>query len=314
MVARHSVHAYVTAFSILSFICVTSNLLACYIIYRRKTTTNPAKWYLFSLAVTDLIVGAISMPFLTWLFVMRAQMNSETASYFAAYEVVEVICEVASILHLCLISIDRALAITRPLFHRRICTKQNVLKSLTIPWLTGIIFGALYFVAPNSREFFLSYFLILAVLFFLIPIAIMSVSYTCIFTHIRRRNMTSMVARKARINEWRLARTSFIIIVIFVICWSPFVVVTLIHVIKAYLNDKKPDAEWRFVIIKFMQYLSSASNPFIYAIFHRQFRIAIRDIFKCCSFKKARKEDRGLDRDNVAFARQITLKDCSTKL
>ena len=311
MVARYSVHAYVTAFSILSFICVTSNLLACYIIYRRKTTRNPAKWYLFSLAVTDLIVGAISMPFLIWLFVMKAQMNRETAPYFAAYEVVEVITEVASILHLCIISIDRAVAIIKPLFHRRICTKQNVLKSLTIPWLTGLIFGGLYFVAPDSREFFLSYFLILAVLFFLVPVAIMSVSYTCIFIHIRRRNMISMVARKTRINEWRLARTFLIIIVVFVICWTPFVIVTLIHVIKAYLNHQKVVAQWKFVMIKFMQYLSSASNPFIYAIFHQNFRTAIWDIFKRCCYRRTGKEDKAIDRENVAY--QIALKHCSSK-
>ena len=282
--------AEVSSLTVLSIICVCSNMLVCYVVQTRKTTQAMAKYYIFSLAITDIMVGTISIPLAIWNLVEGID-HENSRIYGKMYPFMNIVSVGSSILHLCIMSIDRAVAIAKPLYYRGVMTKSKVFKLLTTPWLIAVSFAALYIGIPKScvPKFNITFVL----LFYAVPILVIAASYTCIFVKIRQRNASKhTVGGAGLINEGKLARMIFCVIIVFVICWTPFQTVSIYMVVKKPTSASLQDIPWSLVL--WMEYLNSACNPFIYAIFHPQFKQAFRDVFRrllCCKTRAVLEND-----------------------
>ena len=90
--------------------------------------------------------------------------------------------------------------------------------------------------------------------------------------HFGKRNIKSQV-RRFRM-ETKAAKTLGIIIGCFICCWFPFFT---IYLTAAFCSDCIP--ELVFDIFFWLGYCNSALNPFIYAMFSREFRGAFKKIF-----------------------------------
>ena len=262
----------VIALTVTSLICITSNSLVCFAIYSRKTIKTMAKYYIFSLAITDILVGAVTVPYVIFLVALE---HTGAKKYAMIYQVMATISCEASIMHLVIMSIDRVIAVKRPLYHRQITTKRRVLKMLPLPWIISISIGVCYCVIPSFGYFTLRGILLVG--FFLIPLIVMITCYACIFAEIRRRNNSKEIS-VARIKERKLACTVLCVIVAFVVCWLPFHA-TGIYTFVHYLRGTTP-AEIPWIFIMLLEYVNSACNPFIYAIFHPRFKSAFKGIFR----------------------------------
>ena len=271
----------VAALSLLSFLCVLSNLIVCLAICFKKTIRSLAKFFIFSLALTDLLVGGVSIPFYAWLETKWRLMSEAEFEYYAIiYDSIDAPLHFSSIVHLCIMSIDRAIATTKPLYHRRFMSRRKVLKLLLVPWLLGATFVVTYIVAERTDFLYFIYFIALTVLFYFVPIIIIAISYTFIFREVKRRNNSNLCASK--LNEMKLTRTLSAIILVFVICWTPFVCLSGYILVTAYVSGSRPSVHWYYVVIKLISYVNSALNPFIYAIFQSQFRKAFKEMFESC--------------------------------
>ena len=154
----------VIALTITSLLCITSNSLVCFVIYSRKTIKTMAKYYIFSLAITDILVGAVIVPYVIFLVTFE---HTGAKKYVVIYQVMATISCEASIMHLVIMSIDRVIAVKRPLYHRQVTTKSRVFKILPIPWIISVSIGVCYCVISSFGYFILRG--ILFVGFFLIP-------------------------------------------------------------------------------------------------------------------------------------------------
>eukprot|EP00095_Tigriopus_kingsejongensis_P010163 maker-scaffold575_size133042-snap-gene-0.31 protein:Tk10163 transcript:maker-scaffold575_size133042-snap-gene-0.31-mRNA-1 annotation:"octopamine receptor" len=112
-----------------------------------------------------------------------------------------------------------------------------------------------------------------------------------------KRNIKNQV-RRFRM-ETKAAKTLGIIVGCFICCWFPFFTM---YLITAFCEDCFP--ELAFSIIFWMGYCNSAINPFIYAMFSREFRGAFKKIL--CKFLCNKNEPRGgaLVRMGLPFAPQ----------
>lgn len=105
-------------------------LLAVYVNSHLRSTTN---YFIVNLAIADLLLGTAVLPF---------SASKEVVKYWAfgqifcdVWAAVDVLCCTASILSLCVISIDRYIGVTRPLQHSTIMTEKRALYINIVVWL-----------------------------------------------------------------------------------------------------------------------------------------------------------------------------------
>ncbi|XP_028967290.1 5-hydroxytryptamine receptor 1-like [Galendromus occidentalis] len=119
--------ATLKAFVLSCIIVVTAigNILVCVSVMSVRRLRHPSNYLLVSLAVSDLCVALLVMPFAMYFDVVgKWYLGNTICDLWVSFDVAS--CT-ASILNLCMISVDRYMAITRPLTYgvrrtsKRIC-------------------------------------------------------------------------------------------------------------------------------------------------------------------------------------------------
>ncbi|XP_033116496.1 orexin receptor type 2-like [Anneissia japonica] len=180
-------------------IALVGNLLVCVAVIRNAHMRSPVNFYIMNLAVADILVTLICMPFLLVVTVSETWFFGEAACSFVHYFQMVSIC--VSIFTLTVIAVDRYLAICRSFhFHsntRRtigiiamvwivaLCvviptsfrsTRKNKATQILFPdkeWLTEC-----YQVRWIDTGFYKSYRVFIALVTYFIPLTIITVSYS----------------------------------------------------------------------------------------------------------------------------------------
>ncbi|KAH3789207.1 hypothetical protein DPMN_167382 [Dreissena polymorpha] len=111
----------------------TTVLLAVYCDRRLRSTTN---YFIVNLAAADLLLGITVLPLSASLEILHYwPFGPLLCDIWASFDVLW--CT-ASIMTLCVISIDRYIGVTRPLQHSTIITKKRAGFIITLVWLLSI--------------------------------------------------------------------------------------------------------------------------------------------------------------------------------
>lgn len=132
---------YTSVEASVAFLATTGNLavLVCFARERRlrRRLTN---YYILSLAVADLLVGSLAIPFAV---LTRAGLPHDSPlACVAMLSFIVVLCTV-SILHLVAVSVDRYWAILYPLAYQRLASEGVVVGVVLACWLAGFMLGFL---------------------------------------------------------------------------------------------------------------------------------------------------------------------------
>ena len=176
----------------------------------------------------------------------------------------------SSMLHLCLMAFDLAMAISKPFYHRRkLQLKSTALKLLIIPWLLALVNAILFqhfFTTQTSWG-------ILVAVAIIFPSCFLVSCYLVLLHKIRSRNLSFKNQQNMQqINERRIIKKMLAVTVIFAICWMPSFAFSVYYVVN--IKHLPPYIQIFLEVSSFMQYLNSACNPFIYAVFNPAFRTA----------------------------------------
>ena len=267
----------IPVYSLLGITCILSNGLVCYIIIARKVPNSVITYYMFSLAMTDILVGAVCIPIQLWmhwiLFHKQVSLLEQRKILYSVLLFSEVFLTTSSILHLCLMAFDRVMAISKPIYHRRnLRKKSTALKLLTIPWLLAPVNAAL-FINLSKTPLNLAILVAVTIIF---PSCFITSCYLALLYKIRKRNCSfSNVQGMQQINEKRIIKTMIAVIITFAFCWMPTFAFSIYCTVN--IGHLTYYISIFFTLIAFMQYLNSACNPFIYAIFSPAFRTAINN-------------------------------------
>ena len=282
-----------------AFLCLVNiaiiicNLLVLVIVWRTSKLHEPNYFFLCSLSVADLLVGLIYCPLLIVSVIKQSWVLGDFAC--KAHAVTISTSLNASLMSLCAISVDRYYFITRPLRYTEIVTRRKTMFAIAFIWFHSIfwavapIFGwgehiyeeSTATCKPNwNGEGLLdkSYALGLALFCFLFPVLVMIIAYVLIYKTARKQLRNIQLPGVAGRNNGELtkahkaAKTVFIIIGMFFLCWSVYTVVSLWK-----LFASLSDLPARLVRIGlYLAVSNSCVNFYVYAIRDKVFRKGLR--------------------------------------
>ncbi|KAL4231346.1 Alpha-2B adrenergic receptor [Mactra antiquata] len=123
--------------SVIMFVIVFGNLLVVIAICTDKTLKTTQNWFLASLSVADFLLGLVIMPF---------SLANEMMGYWYfgkiwcdLWKAIDVLLCTASILSICLISLDRYWSITRAITYSRQRTPTRAALMITAVWLLSAV-------------------------------------------------------------------------------------------------------------------------------------------------------------------------------
>ncbi|XP_076340466.1 pyrokinin-1 receptor-like isoform X2 [Tachypleus tridentatus] len=305
---------------------VVGNICTCVVIARNKYMHTATNYYLFSLAVSDLLLLILGLPqemYHLWqrypyifgeFFCIFRGLTSESSTN-------------ASILTITAFTVERYLAICHPLRAHTMSKLSRAVMAIIIIWLVSamcavplaIQFGIVHVFctlkSPLSHAFEISTFL-----FFILPMTLITVLYVLIGIKLRRStgldhtlrrptgldrsettsntlNGAKSLTRQSVKGSNQSSRRAVVkmlvaVVVAFFICWAPFHAQRLmaIYVTEPTSTDKKVYDVLNY-ISGVSYYFSATINPILYSILSVKFRQAFKDtITKCCGCRQRRSE------------------------
>ncbi|XP_056322940.1 opsin 4xa [Danio aesculapii] len=299
---------YIVAFfvAVIGALGVIGNLLVMYAFFSNKKLRTPPNYFIMNLAVSDFLMAITQSPiffincmYKEWVF---GEMGCKMYAFCGA------LFGITSMINLLAISIDRYIVITKPLQAIRWTSGRRTLIIILVVWIYSLAWSLAplmgwssyipeglmtsctwdYVTSTPANK---SYTLMLCCFVFFIPLGIISYCYFFMFLAIRSASRdveklgshvrkTTLIQQQSIKTEWKLAKIAFVVIIVFVLSWSPYACVTLIawagysHVLSPY--SKAVPA----VIAK----ASAIYNPFIYAIIRSKYRDTLAEKVPCLHF------------------------------
>ena len=279
-----------TTLSTAAFFCiftVPGNLLIILSVLldpKKNLRRTPYILLILNLAITDLIVGAMVEP-LSMVTHWR-EAHGLSIKYAWLSQFVYFMCCTASLLSLCILTIDRYLAITSPMWYRANMTNTRVLQASVVIWVLSISCSALLFATG-----FVTYAFIFATLTLFCAIFILAFTYVRIFLVVKRKakelvNLHQDDAERKKAEErnmlWerKLTKTHLTMLLAFLACYGP--ACTMIYLMNACSICSCEVIHWLIDMHFVLIILKSLINPFVYALRLSGFREAIRFFLRAC--------------------------------
>ncbi|XP_011878872.1 PREDICTED: neuromedin-U receptor 2-like isoform X2 [Vollenhovia emeryi] len=303
---------------VIFFTGLIGNISTCVVIARNKSMHTATNYYLFSLAVSDLLLLVFGLPpemYYIWshfpyifgeAFCVIQSFASETSAN-------------ATVLTITAFTIERYVAICHPFISHTMSKLSRAVKFVVAIWLLALClavpqaiqFGIIVDYADNGtanldsarcslRWALIEHaFEISTILFFVLPMTIITVLYVLIAIKLRRSSLlTTTVSKRHHVpgvlnhvdssrgktNAQRnVIRMLVAVVVAFFICWAPFHAQRLLAV---YAQSSSSEPEGTMVTIYttltyvsgVFYYLSTTVNPLLYNIMSNKFREAFKSM------------------------------------
>ena len=250
------------------------------------------------------------LKYLTSSFSVHHNLSSAPHMIFIAFDIM---CGVASIVNLTVISVERLFAVIRPAMHRNLSHPSHLTGgAVASVWLFAIVNSGLYFVKAFHN--WLSYNIYIVVLGFVAPALIIVCSYIIIYKVAQQH-----VTEQRRIQqEMRLAGMIAIVIALFVACWFPFF---LLNILYAYCQAPMCDRvimSKSIPLVKFLHYSNSMMNPIVYAYrnsdYRKSFKNLLDALFRKLRYRRPRTVSATSNATNRSDVDENTLLDLSTTI
>lgn len=305
--------------SLLILLTVGGNVLVCLAVCASRRLRCLTNCFIVSLAVTDLLLGLLVLPFSALL-----QLNTEWplgAVFCNFYISMDVMLCTASILTLLAISVDRYLAVTMPLRYASLVLPWRVAVTMASVWTVSVAVSFLPIQmgwntvngtvqnqgpwAPERKcrfELNRPYVLTDSLLTFYLPLVAMCWTYLQILRIARAQAKRIISARPTCVTSYNSRNnpstsTTVVSSVTAVALREHKATVTLAAVIGAFVvcwlpyfilftvlglkEHPDPSTVPEFQIVLWLGYANSALNPILYGALNRDFRSAYAHLLRC---------------------------------
>ncbi|KAL5291377.1 NMUR1.2 family protein [Megaselia abdita] len=308
---------------------VVGNVIVCVVIVRNSTMHTATNYYLFSLAVSDLMFLLLGLPYEISLYWHQYPYNlglpfckiraliSEASTY-------------VSVLTIVAFSMERFLAICHPLHLYAMSGFKRALRIITALWIISFlsatpfaIFTTIDYVkypVDNSIIYDSAFCAMLdnppgiplwelsTCLFFVIPMILIFVLYVRMGIQIKQRTTEKLgvqqgsMQKESRHQQSRKAviRMLAAVVITFFVCWAPFHLQRLMYLHARDWVHFQEVHEWLFYVAGWFYYVSCTINPILYNVMSHRYRVAFKDTL-CGRRRGSSYYQNGFLRDQSSF-------------
>ncbi|NXA14767.1 NMUR2 protein, partial [Sapayoa aenigma] len=294
-------------YTLIFVVGVVGNFLVCLVILKHRNMKTPTNYYLFSLAVSDLLVLLFGMPLEVYEMWSNYPFLFGSVGCYLKTALFETVC-FASILSVTTLSVERYIAILHPFRAKLKSTRRRALRTIVVLWVLSVLLalpntgthGIVLQNFPNGTLIpgsatctvvmpmwiYNCIVQITSFLFYVLPMGVISVLYYLM--GLRLKGDESLEVEEMGVNIQRPSRKSVtkmlsVLVIVFAICWAPF------HIDRLFFSFV---VEWTeplantfnliHVVSGVFFYLSSAMNPIIYNLLSQRFRMAFLSVISPC--------------------------------
>lgn len=272
-------------------VAIAANTMNIIVVYRNSNMQTPRYMFIMNLAVGDLGVTLLSMPFSLVSCISRRWIMSDSLCKLHGFLGSFFFC--VSIFTLTVMSIEQYYALVKPL--SRTITLRRACYMIAAVWIIstllsmGPVLGWGHF-AYNSSTLACGvayprstmekmYLLTLVLIAYVTTLLIMAYAYIRILIAVRKH--TDRIARytKGGLEVMKLQRrityTLLLVLLVFVLCWLPFVFLIVLATRNTRVNEMPYGLG---VAAYWCGFFNSSVNPIIFVIRNDRFREGYRDI------------------------------------
>lgn len=276
---------------IIMLVAIAANTMNIIVVYRNSNMQTPRYMFIMSLAVGDLGVTLLSMPFSLVTCISRRWIMSDSLCQLHGFLGSFFFC--VSIFTLTIMSIEQYYSLVKPL--SRTITIRRAWYMIAAAWILSTLLSVGPEVGWGHFEYNSStlscgvafprstlekmYLLFLVLIAFVITLLIMAYAYIRILLTVRKH--TDRIARytKGGLEVMRLQRrityTLLLVLLVFILCWLPFVFL----IVLATRNTSVKELPYGLGVAAYWcGFFNSSVNPIIFVIRNDRFREGYREI------------------------------------
>ena len=244
---------------------------------------------LLSMAISDLLVGAVCMPLTAIVdsFIARKTLSENVCVLeFVTVYLMYILC-LSSVLHLTLIAWERYVAIQKCMEYKIIVTKSRLNKLAIIAWVSAtllvlpeisIVVLSITVASEDYVLYFAEAMVFVSSILAVCALALIVYFYVKVYLGVRKRKLseiskvTSLISAKL---EKKVAKMMALVTAVLIISFIPFFVsIGLSGVFPVFLK------RWALRLPEILMQFSSIANPLIYCYGDRRFKRAVLELLR----------------------------------
>ena len=261
---KAEVIAWCSAFSLMSVLIVTGNLLTIVLFAANKKIRKKCFFLVVNMACADLLIGAFSLPVQIITPLLREVTTSLAVATF--FSVATVVCLQATITFAALISLERLCATCWPLKYRTLSRRAYVVL-IILTWTLVLLSSAILSVL---RVFVseVAYYSFWVTYIFTLTFIICACTFGIWRIFENRRKSLSSQQNRALQNR-HLTKTLVLISVLAFISWIPIIIINTLEATNVSVNKKL------YYLAVLLNVSNCCANPVVYALRIPEFRKAL---------------------------------------
>ncbi|CAD7082421.1 unnamed protein product [Hermetia illucens] len=309
---------------------VVGNVIVCVVIVRHSTMHTATNYYLFSLAVSDLMFLLMGLPYEISLYWHQYPYNMGLA-FCKIRALISEASTYVSVLTIVAFSMERFLAICHPLHLYTMSGFKRAVRIVAALWIVSFVSASpfavftkidyLKYPMDNSTILDSAFCAMLenppgfplwelsSCLFFVIPMILIVILYGRMGCRIRSRTRHSIALgvqqgsmhKESRHQQSRKAiiRMLAAVVITFFVCWAPFHAQRLMYLYARDWVHFQDVNTWLFSVAGWFYYVSCTINPILYNVMSRRYRVAFKETL--CGRKKGYYQNNGFAREQSSF-------------
>ena len=284
-------------FALTTMLSLSGNSLVCFAFLRNRRLRTVTNFYILSLAVVDVMVAVFVFPFGTVAYGLHTWPFSGIYCQFTGF--LSLYWAQVSLCIMALTSINRYSCVVKPLMYRALFTNKKTISSIIWVWISSFIMSLVYNVAASVTYQWQPYGLycrpkildeqferVLNIIFAsltLLSMLLVIFGYSRVYSVVRKHTNAIVPSprfpsrqRTITAQEIKTSRVLFAAVFGFFICWTPFVVVSILEF--GFLVNIPSSIEFFHLLFSTF---SACINPVIYGAMNRAMRKEFHSILLC---------------------------------